>query len=167
MKKVIGHVVLIMLLFTACSKAISEEQIIVKEFNSHAYDFSLSYSDGQYELTSNKVISANEIQSSLSGQTWRIGYVGWITPAGYTEDHSVGGNGLVTLTFIGDKVKMVTKMPPLGDILEQEEAVLFGTNSLSIGEIKMLVCSISDTKVYYLEATHYDNFWHYKCLEKQ
>ena len=62
---------------------------------------------------------------------------------------------------------MVTKMRPMGDILEQEEAVLFGTNSLSIGETKMLVCSISDTKVYYLEATHYDNFWHYKCLEKQ
>ena len=154
-------------LLAACAKPVSEEQRIIDAFNKHAYGFSLSYSNGRYELLPDTKISASDIQKAVEGKTWRQQLVGHVDLTEFSEQPYEGEANTI-ITFSGNTAHFVSKPEdPQESAITWDDSVSYGDNQICMGDSKWLVCSISNGKIYYLCLRNNDNYWFYTCLEAQ
>lgn len=161
------------MLILSCTK-VTEEQRIVEEFNKHKYGVNLEYIDGEYELVPAQIIDANSIKNLLDGRSWCKRMVAQITPERY-NDGPFDGEAYTVITFSGEKARIVSiPEDPTASAVELDVSVTYGDNLFCLEELGILgiVCSTSDSKVYYLERgvegmKYKNNKWTYLCLEAQ
>lgn len=171
MKKLLLLAISLTLLFSwllvACVKPISEEQRIIDAFNKHAYGFTLSYSDGRYELSPDTKISASDIQKAVEGKAWRQKLAGHVDLTEFSE-HPFEGEANTVITISGNTAHFLSKPEdPQESAITWDESVSYGDNLICMGESKWIVCSINSGKINYLVKTNDDNYWLYACLEAQ
>lgn len=147
------------------TKAQVFDESVIDSFNDHSYGFSLGYENGHYILSSDTVISGEEIKSLLNGNDWAVYYDGVVTLDGLTMQ-TLDGTAEVIYSFRDGNVQIVSiPNDPTQPNEEITEKVAFSDNLVTIGKDILIVCSLNEGRPIYLQALNNSTRWMYNHLE--